>query len=142
MFSSFFKKKQLPVGLVTDHFMNQTMVKSFISGYSGELVHVNDFKSLNKKQLVVSYGILRGVSEALKYLNYFLYIDHGYFKGSQRSFNKQGTIINDLNGYFRVVWKDYYYTKLGNFGSSRFEKLNLYINDQRKSGDYIILSEP
>lgn len=142
MFSSFFKKKQVPCGLVTNHFMNQAVVKSFMVGCSGEIINVNDFKSLNKKKLVVSYGILRGVSEALKYLNNFLYIDHGYFRGSQRSFNRQGTIIHDLDGYFRIVWKDYYYTKLGNFGSSRFEKLNLYINDQRKSGDYIILSEP
>ena len=71
MFSSFFKKKQVPCGLVTNHFMNQAVVKSFMVGCSGEIINVNNFKSLNKKKLVVSYGILRGVSEALKYLNNF-----------------------------------------------------------------------
>ena len=69
-------------------------------------------------------------------------MDHGYFKQSRRSFTNNKTNILDLNGYFRIVFNDFWHDGKGNKPSDRFKKLNISFKDVKKKGDYIILSEP
>ena len=47
-----------------------------------------------------------------------------------------------MNGYFRIVYNNFIHNGKGNFPSDRLQKLNLKILDQKKTGNYIILSEP
>ena len=72
----------------------------------------------------------------------FYYIDHGYFKQSSRNFEKNKTKINDLNGYFRIVYNNYWHNSLGNKSKDRFERMGIEIKNIRKTGEYIVLSEP
>ena len=69
-------------------------------------------------------------------------MDHGYFNQSKRSFENNRTSIINLDGYFRIVYNNFVHNGEGNYPSDRLKNLNLKILDQKKSGDYIILSEP
>ena len=50
--------------------------------------------------------------------------------------------MNNLDGYFRVVKNDYIKINKGRYDSKRLDKLNINFKPERKSGDFIILSEP
>ena len=116
------------------------MSNCFAKGSDSKKIHVNNFNDF--KQPIAVYGYLRGTGEAIKKSNNFWYIDHGYFKQSSRSFQNNRTIVNSWDGYFRVVHNDFWHSGLGNFPADRLKKLKLEFKDQKKKGDYIILSEP
>ena len=69
-------------------------------------------------------------------------MDHGYFGQSQRSFDKNRTVIDKFDGYFRVVYNDYWHNGSGSKPDDRLKKMNLKFNNLNKDGEYIILSEP
>ena len=69
-------------------------------------------------------------------------MDHGYFNQSKRSFEKNRTNVLNMDGYFRVVYNNFIHNGKGNYPNDRLKKLNLNILDQKKTGEYIILSEP
>tara|TARA_B100000575_G_scaffold279920_1_gene268811 strand:+ start:10722 stop:11399 length:678 start_codon:yes stop_codon:yes gene_type:complete len=93
-------------------------------------------------QTIVTYGYLRGAGDVIKKVKNFFYIDHGYFKQSDRSFQDNKTKIKDLNGYFRIVFNDYWHHGKGNKSEDRLSKLNIKFKNINKNGDYIILSSP
>ena len=126
--------------IYTDHFINKTVTNAFAKGCAGESVHVNNHVT-KKNELIATYGILRGTGDILKLSKNFWYIDHGYFGSSKRIFSNRTNIIN-LDGYFRVVQNDFLHSGEGNCKSDRFDKLNIKCQPIRKSGEYIILSEP
>ena len=78
----------------------------------------------------------------LKKSKNFYYIDHGYLASSRRTFIEGSTVVNNLDGYFRVVKNDYIKINKGRYDSKRLDKLNINFKPERKSGDFIILSEP
>lgn len=126
----------------TDHWINQKVTKSFAIGTGGNLVSINDY-IFEKNDIHATYGILRGTENILKKSNNFYYLDHGYFGSSKRSFRENGqTLIQDLSGYFRIVKNDLIYNKLNNFDDYRLKKFNLKFQEIRKSGKFIIVSEP
>ena len=129
-----------PIAIYTDHFVNRFLCYNFAKGSGSLMSHIDNFKNFNNT--IVSYGYLRGTGELFKKVKNFYYIDHGYFKQSERSFNKSSTNIIQLNGYFRIVHNDFWHNGKGNKSSDRFASLNLEIEDLKKYGDYIILSEP
>tara|TARA_Y100000996_G_scaffold396854_1_gene363350 strand:- start:140 stop:724 length:585 start_codon:yes stop_codon:yes gene_type:complete len=69
-------------------------------------------------------------------------MDHGYFSQSKRTFEKNKTKIINLDGYFRVVFNDYWHSGLGNKSSERLNKLDLKFKKINENGKYIIVSEP
>ena len=69
-------------------------------------------------------------------------MDHGYFNQSKRIFENNLTEVKNMDGYFRIVYNNFIHNGKGNFPSDRLNKLNLKIVDQKKTGNYIILSEP
>ena len=69
-------------------------------------------------------------------------MDHGYFNQSSRKFENKRTNILDMNGYFRIVYNNFIHNGKGNWPNDRLKNLNLEILDQKKSGKYIIISEP
>tara|TARA_B100001964_G_C14178226_1_gene574905 strand:+ start:424 stop:1188 length:765 start_codon:yes stop_codon:yes gene_type:complete len=130
---------QKPLCLKTDHFVNQGVVTSFAKGLDGIVKNINNFS--DHSQPIATYGILRGTGEILKKSRNFFYIDHGYFDSSAREFLGK-TYLPELNGYFRVVYNDFYHAGIGSCKSDRFDKFNIEIKPMRKNGEYIILSEP
>ena len=48
----------------------------------------------------------------------------------------------DLDGYFRIVFNDFWHDGSGTKPNDRFKKLNIELSNIKKTGDYIILSEP
>ena len=104
------------------------------------MCHVNNFKDFDKT--IATYGFKRGTAEVLKKAKNFYYIDHGYFNQSNRSFDSTGTTVFDLNGYFRIVYNNYWHDGQGNNPSDRLQMLNLDFKDIKKNGEYIILSTP
>lgn len=130
-----------PTIIYTDHFMNRSIAgalhksKKFLKP-----CHVTKF--LNYNLPIISYGYLRGTGELYKKSNDFWYLDHGYFKQSTREFVNGRVIINDLNGYFRIVHNDFWHSGEKIFDSFRFDKLNLNFINQNFKGEYIIVSEP
>ncbi len=129
-----------PIVIYTDHSVNKTVCYNFAKGSNSLLCHVNNFKDYNKT--IATYGVLRGTYELIKKVKTYYYIDHGYFNQSQRAFNNNRTNVINLDGYFRIVKNNFIHNGNGNYPSDRFEKLNLNIVDMKKSGNYIILSEP
>ena len=126
----------------TDHFINQTVIQFFSKSLGLPLSDINRYKETDK--IFASYGILRGTGEVIKKRKKnFIYIDHGYFNASQRRFTKENkTILNTLDGYFRVVRDDLYFND-HNFLNEEKRFNNLKINlKERKNGNIIILSEP
>ena len=132
--------QDLPIVLYTDHYVNRALCHNFALGSKSLMCHVNNFSDFSKT--IATYGFLRGTGEALQKAKKFYYIDHGYFKQSSRNFEKNKTKINDLNGYFRIVYNNYWHNSLGNKSKDRFEKMGIEIKNIRKTGEYIVLSEP
>ena len=129
-----------PVVLYTDHFVNKYLSDCFSTGAQISKIHIDNFNDFSKT--VVVYGYLRGTGDAIKKSRNFYYIDHGYFKQSQRSFKGKQTIIDKFDGYFRIVYNDFWHSGKGNMPSDRFEKLNLKFKTKKNDGEFIILSEP
>ena len=129
-----------PIVLYTDHSINKTLCYYFAKGSGSLMCHVNKFNDFTKT--IATYGYLRGSGEAIRKANNFYYIDHGYFKQSQRSFNKNRTVINKLDGYFRVVYNDFWHNGEGSNPEDRLNKMKLKFDNINNLGEYIILSEP
>jgi len=128
-----------PLCLITDHFVNKGVITSFARGLKCSVEDVNNFTDYS--QPIATYGILRGTGEVLMKSKKFFYIDHGYFNSSAREFFGK-TYLPDLNGYFRVVYNDFYHAGKGSCKPDRFNKFNIQFKPIRKNGEYIILSEP
>ena len=129
-----------PVVVYTDHEINRTLCYNFAKGSNSLMCHVNNFTELDKT--IATYGYRRGTGELLKKVKNFFYIDHGYFAQSNRKFIKNKVHKIDLNGYFRIVYNDYWHNGSGNMPNDRFDKLGIRIKKINKDGRYIILSEP
>ncbi len=125
----------------TDHLINQAVTTCFAKGTNSKLISINHYNQ-DEKNTVVTYGVLRGTEKILKKSENFYYLDHGYISSSNRNFNSGKTIINNLNGYFRIVHNDLIGFDIKTYDNDRLNKLNLNFLPKRKSGDYIILSEP
>ena len=104
------------------------------------MANINNFQDFNK--IVITYGYLRGSGDLIKKVKNFFYIDHGYFKQSNRTFTSNKTKIIQFDGYFRIVHNNFWHNGLGDKSRDRSDKLNINLKDQTKKGDYIILSEP
>ncbi len=129
-----------PIVIYTDHIINRTLCYNFAKGSESLLCHVNNFKDYDKT--IATYGVLRGTLEVINKVKNYYYMDHGYFNQSKRLFENNRTNVFDLNGYFRIVFNNFIHDGKGNYPNDRLKKLNLKILDQKKFGDYIILSEP
>ncbi len=129
-----------PIVIYTDHIMNRTLCFNFAKGSNSLMCHVNDFKDYSKT--IATYGVLRGTLEVIKKVQNFYYIDHGYFNQSGRSFKNKRTKVLNLNGYFRIVFNNFIHNGLGQYPDDRLKKLNLKFLKQKKTGKYIIISEP
>ena len=127
--------------LQTNHKNNIIITDSFAMGCKAEKINVRDYV-FKENDTLSSYGILRGTGNLLKKSKNFYYIDHGYLGASNRTFDKDKTILDNYEGYFRVVHNDYIGFKSKNFDEKRIKNLNLIFKPKRISGDYIILSEP
>ena len=129
-----------PVVIYTDHIINKTLCYTFAKGSGSYLCHVNNFKEYNKT--IATYGVLRGTYEVINKVSNFYYMDHGYFNQSERIFEDKLTKVKNMDGYFRIVYNNFIHNGKGNSPNDRLKKLNLAILDQKKTGSYIILSEP
>ena len=129
-----------PIVIYTDHIINKTICYNFAKGSDSLLCHVKNFAEFNKT--IATYGVLRGTYEIISKVKNYYYIDHGYFNQSKRSFANKRTNVIDLDGYFRIVYNNFIHNGEGNYPMDRFKKLNLEIIDQKKTGSWIILSEP
>jgi len=127
--------------LQTNHITNITITNSFANGCKGNKIKISNYLH-DDRDIIASYGILRGTGELFKKSKNFYYIDHGYLGASNRVFHEGSTVIKDLDGYFRVVHNDFIGFKLERFDHKRLDKLNLNFKKKRTSGEYIILSEP
>ena len=129
-----------PVVIYTDHIMNRTLCYNFAKGADSPMCHIKDFKEYNRT--IATYGVLRGTFELTKKVNNFFYMDHGYFNQSKREFKDNRTNVVNMDGHFRIVFNNYIHDGKGDCPDDRLKKLNLGIVEQKKSGNYIILSEP
>ena len=129
-----------PLVVYTDHIINKTLCYNFAKGSDSLMCHVSNFRDYNKS--IATYGVLRGTLEIINKVKNYFYMDHGYFNQSKRSFEDNRTNIINLDGYFRIVFNNFVHNGEGNYPNDRLEKLNLKILDQKKYGNYIILSEP
>ena len=129
-----------PVVIYTDHIINKTLCYNFAKGSDALMCHVSNFRDYNRS--IATYGVLRGTLEIINKVKNYFYMDHGYFNQSKRSFEDNRTSIIDLDGYFRIVFNNFIHNGKGNYPNDRLKKLNLKILDQKKHGNYIILSEP
>ena len=99
-------------------------------------------KFIEYDRTIATYGVLRGTLEIINKVKNYYYIDHGYFNQSKRLFENNRTNVINLDGYFRIVYNNFIHNGIGNYPDDRLKKLNLDIIDQKKSGDFIIISEP
>ena len=129
-----------PIVIYTDHIINRTVCYHFAKGADSLLCHVNNFRDFNKT--IATYGVLRGTLEIINKVKNYYYMDHGYFNQSKRSFEQNRTNVSNLDGYFRVVYNNFIHNGKGNYPNDRLKKLNINLLDQKKNGEYIILSEP
>ena len=125
----------------TNHFVNKTVTDCFALGSNAKKINIENYTEQSKEP-IATYGILRGTGDILKKSKNFYYIDHGYLASSRRTFIEGSTVVNNLDGYFRVVKNDYIKINKGRYDSKRLDKLNINFKPERKSGDFIILSEP
>ncbi len=132
--------KENPIVIYTDHIINRTLCYSFAKGSGSLMCHVDNFKDYSKT--IATYGFLRGTGDLIKKVKNYYYLDHGYFKQSNRLFENNKTKIVNLDGYFRIVYNDFWHNGLGDKPSTRFDSFNLNVKDINKNGRYIILSEP
>jgi len=141
MFSIFSKRIQKPKVVITDHPINKIIMKNFAAGIDEKKLHtVKTFDPTNTS--FASYGFLRGTGELYKKAKDFWYLDHGYFRQSNREFKNNNVVIRDFDGYFRIVHNNFWHDGSVNFPTDRFEKLNLEIKPQKTNGEYILVSEP
>ena len=129
-----------PIVIYTDHIINKTLCYNFAKGSDSLLCHVNNFKEYNKT--IATYGVLRGTLEIINKVKNYYYMDHGYFNQSARSFKNKRTNVINLDGYFRIVFNNFIHNGKGKYPSDRLNKLDLKFLDQKKTGEYVILSEP
>ena len=129
-----------PIVIYTDHSINKTICYYFAKGSNSLMCHVNNFKEFDKT--IATYGFKRGTGDLLKKVKNFYYMDHGYFNQSTRNFENKSTTLYNFNGYFRISFNDFWHDGLGNRPDDRFRKLNINLKDTKKTGEYIILSEP
>ncbi len=129
-----------PIVIYTNHVINKTLCYNFAKGSNSLMCHVDNFKDYNKS--IATYGVLRGTLEIIRKVKNFYYMDHGYFNQSKRSFENKRTNIIDLDGYFRIVYNDFIHNGMGDYPNDRLKKLDLKFLKQKKTGNYIILSEP
>ncbi len=129
-----------PIVIYTDHIINRNICYNFAKGSKSLMCHVNKYNDYTKT--IATYGFLRGTGDLIRKVKNFYYIDHGYLKQSNRLFEKNKTKIINLDGYFRIVYNDYWHNGFGNKPSDRFEELNLNLKKLNKNGNYIIISEP
>ncbi len=129
-----------PIVLYTDHSINKTLCYYFAKGSNSLMCHVNNFKEFDKT--IATYGFKRGTGDVINKVNNFYYIDHGYFNQSKRNFNNKKTTLLNLDGYFRIVYNDFWHDGSGIETDDRLKKLNIKFKEIKKSGDYIILSQP
>ena len=129
-----------PIVIYTDHIINRTLCYNFAKGSDSLLCHVNNFKDYNKT--IATYGVLRGTLEIINKVKNYYYMDHGYFNQSKRSFENNRTNVINLDGHFRIVNNAFVHNGKGNYPNDRLQKLNLNILDQKKTGKYVIISEP
>ena len=128
------------IAIYTDHEINRLLCYNFAKGSNSLLCHVDNFKDFQKT--IITYGVLRGTYEIITKVNNYYYMDHGYFNQSKRQFKDKRTGILNLDGYFRIVYNNFVHNGEGNFPEDRLKKLNLKFQRQKKSGKYILLSEP
>ena len=76
-----------PIVLYTDHFVSRKIAYAFSRGASAYMCHIEDFKDFSKT--IATYGYLRGTGEAIKKSKNYIYIDHGYFVQSSRTFKNK-----------------------------------------------------
>lgn len=126
----------------TDHFVNKTVMQFFAKSLNIKLLSIDQYQQ--DKEIFCSYGILRGTAEPIKISKNFIYLDHGFFGSSSRSFTEsKHTVLSGLDGYFRIIRNDLYFNlDYSNANNFRFNKLNISLKDLNKNGEYIILSEP
>ena len=129
-----------PVVIYTNHIMNKTLCYNFAKGSNSPMCHIKDFKEY--QSTIATYGVLRGTFELIQKVNNFYYMDHGYFNQSKREFINNRTNVVNMDGYFRIVFNNFIHNGKGDYPDDRLKKLNLDIVEQKKSGSYIILSEP
>ncbi len=129
-----------PVAVYTDHIMNKTLCYNFAKGSDSPMCHINNFREYHRT--IATYGVLRGTFELTKKVNNFFYMDHGYFNQSKRQFTNSRTNVVNMDGYFRIVLNNFIHNGEGDYPNDRLKKLNLNIVEQKKLGNYIILSEP
>ncbi len=129
------------ITIQTDHFVNKAVTTCFSRGTNSTLVNINDYVH-NNKNIIATYGILRGTENVIKKTKNFFYLDHGYLSSSKRQFNKDHTLIENLEGYFRIVNNDLIGFEIKNHDEDRIKTLDLKFLPKRTKGEYIILSEP
>ena len=129
-----------PIVIYTEHIMNRTLCYNFAKGANAPMCNIKNFKEHHKT--IATYGVLRGTFELIQKVDNFFYMDHGYFNQSKREFADNRTNIINMDGYFRIVFNNFVHNGEGDYPEDRLKKLNLKIMDQKRSGDYIILSEP
>ncbi len=120
-----------PIVIYTDHVMNRTLCYYFAKGSDSLLCHVNNFKDYNKT--IATYGVLRGTLQLINKVKNFYYMDHGYFNQSKRIFDNGLTKVENMDGYFRIVYNNFIHNGKGNYPNDRLNKLNLEILDQKKN---------
>ena len=126
----------------TDHFVNKTVMQFFAKSLDIELISIDQYQQGD--EIFCSYGILRGTAEPIKATKNFIYLDHGFFGSSSRSFTEsKHTIMSGLDGYFRIIRNDLYFnSKNIKLDDNRFKSLKINLKDLNKNGEYIVLSEP
>jgi hypothetical protein len=128
----------------TDHYINIVVTQFFAKAQKANFINISNYQNA-PDSVLVSYGILRGTAEKFFKSENFIYIDHGYLGATQRKFlpGKSKTIVNNLEGYFRLVHNDFYFnTNNDDISTKRFDELNISLNDLNQKGRYIIVSEP
>ena len=135
------KKVNTPKVVVTEHPASHKIMQNFAMGINEKKFYsVKDFDL--ELGSFASYGYLRGVGELYKKANDFWYLDHGYFKQVTRDFKNNDVFIRNFEGYFRIVHNNFWHNGSIDFPEDRFEKLELEVKSQKKTGDFIIVSEP
>ena len=137
MVFSFLKKKvNIPKVVITEHPASHKIMQYFAMGINEKkFYYVKDFDL--KLGAFASYGYLRGAGELYKKSNDFWYIDHGYFKQVKRDFKNNDVFIRNFEGYFRIVHNNFWHNGSVDFSEDRFEKLELEIKPQKKTGEFI-----
>jgi hypothetical protein len=128
----------------TDHYINKTVTQFFAKSQKSDFIKLSNYQK-SSDMIFVSYGILRGTAEIFLKNKNFIYIDHGYLGATQRKFlsDKSTTIVNNLEGYFRLVFNDFYFNSNNDsLSKERFKNLNIELKELNHKGRYIIISEP